>query len=243
VGAALSRASAQAVTPGDNSPIQIQADSGIEWQQDAHVYIARRQRRRDPRSRRNPCRYADRPLPRGERRRQHRRQYRDLSGRGGGRVTLKRDAQTVVGDRAVYDVDQAIAVVTGKNLQLTTPSDTVTARDSLDWLRPETGRRCPRQRGSDPQRQNRQGRRVDRLSGQDRAGAGNGRCASRADLGPSRRNLWSRRRVTRRASAAASASESRSAGSMRKAMSSSTTRPIPGAAISASTRPIPASRR
>ncbi len=31
-----------------------------------------------------------------------------------GHVTLKRDTQTVVGDRADYDVDQAIAVVTGK---------------------------------------------------------------------------------------------------------------------------------
>jgi lipopolysaccharide export system protein LptA len=39
----------------------------------------------------------------------------------------------VVGDRAVYGVDQAIAVVTGKGLKLTTPSDVVTARDSLEW--------------------------------------------------------------------------------------------------------------
>src|SRR5205085_2743983 len=50
-----------------------------------------------------------------------------------GRVTLKRDQQIVTGDRAVYDVDKAIAVVTGKGLKLTTPSDTVTARDSLEW--------------------------------------------------------------------------------------------------------------
>jgi lipopolysaccharide export system protein LptA len=39
----------------------------------------------------------------------------------------------VVGDRAVYDVDAAIAVITGKNLKLTTATDTVTARDSLEW--------------------------------------------------------------------------------------------------------------
>src|SRR5229473_5950374 len=129
----LSPAGAQAVTPGDNSPIQIQADSGIEWQQEAHVYIARGNAvvTRGPGEM-----HADTLIA----------HYREAKGGGNtganteiyrveaeGRVTLKRDAQTVVGDRAVYDVDQAIAVVTGKNLQLTTPSDTVTARDSLDW--------------------------------------------------------------------------------------------------------------
>ena len=50
-----------------------------------------------------------------------------------GRVSLKRDTQTVVGDRAVYDVDKAIMVMTGKGLKLTTATDTVTARDALEW--------------------------------------------------------------------------------------------------------------
>jgi lipopolysaccharide export system protein LptA len=132
-GVALSRASAQVLNPGDNSPIQIQADSGIEWQQEAHVYIARG----NAVVTRGPGEiHADTLIA----------HYREAKGGGNtganteiyrveaeGRVTLKRDAQTVVGDRAVYDVDQAIAVVTGKGLQLTTPTDTVTARDSLDW--------------------------------------------------------------------------------------------------------------
>ncbi len=39
----------------------------------------------------------------------------------------------MVGDKAVYDIDQAIGVVTGKGLKLTTASDVVTARDSLEW--------------------------------------------------------------------------------------------------------------
>src|SRR5205807_5569336 len=50
-----------------------------------------------------------------------------------GHVTMLRDGQTVVGDRAVYDLDQAIMVVTGKALKLTTATDVVTARDSLEW--------------------------------------------------------------------------------------------------------------
>ncbi|MGE5270702.1 MAG: hypothetical protein ACM3JG_13630, partial [Thiohalocapsa sp.] len=34
-------APAQLAKPNDDQPLQIQADSGIEWQQDAHLYIAR----------------------------------------------------------------------------------------------------------------------------------------------------------------------------------------------------------
>jgi len=133
IGLPLSRAGAQAAPPGDNPPLQIQADSGIEWQQDAHLYIARG----NAVAIRGPGEiHADTLIA----------HYREAKGGGNtganteiyrveaeGRVTLKRDTQTVVGDRAVYDVDQAIAVVTGKGLQLTTPTDVVTARDSLDW--------------------------------------------------------------------------------------------------------------
>jgi lipopolysaccharide export system protein LptA len=135
-GVALSPASAQVIAPGDNQPIQIQADSGIEWQQDAHLYIARG----NAVAIRGPGEiHADTLIA----------HYREIKGgktdgnTGGnteiyrveaeGHVTLKRDAQTVVGDRAVYGVDQAIAVVTGKGLKLTTASDVVTARDSLEW--------------------------------------------------------------------------------------------------------------
>ena len=40
------------------------------------------------------------------------------------------------GDRAVYDIDQAVLVMTGHDLKLTTPNDVLTARDT--W---NTGRR------------------------------------------------------------------------------------------------------
>ena len=46
---------------------------------------------------------------------------------------MTREGQTIVGDRAVYDLDQALMVVTGKALKLTTATDVVTARDSLEW--------------------------------------------------------------------------------------------------------------
>lgn len=37
------------------------------------------------------------------------------------------------GDRALYDMDQAVMVMTGKNLKLTTPQDVLTARDVMEY--------------------------------------------------------------------------------------------------------------
>ncbi len=37
------------------------------------------------------------------------------------------------GDKATYDLDQSVLVMTGRNLKLTTPSDTITARDDLEY--------------------------------------------------------------------------------------------------------------
>jgi lipopolysaccharide export system protein LptA len=128
---------AQLLNPsGDNLPLQVQADSGIEWQQDQKLYIARGNAvaTRGPASVRADMLVA------------HYREVKGSSAAGNtggnteiyrveaeGGVTMTRDGQTVIGDRAVYDLDQALMVVTGKALKLTTATDTVTARDSLEW--------------------------------------------------------------------------------------------------------------
>jgi lipopolysaccharide export system protein LptA len=39
----------------------------------------------------------------------------------------------VLGDRAVYDMDQAVLVVTGHALRMTTPNDVLTARDTMEY--------------------------------------------------------------------------------------------------------------
>jgi lipopolysaccharide export system protein LptA len=114
----------------DERPIAISADSGIEWQQDAQVYIARG----NAVAKRGTSEvHADTLIA----------HYRPSKGSGGeneiyrldaeGHVTIKGERQTVVGDKAVYDVDQQIGIVTGKGLKLTTATDVVTARDSLEW--------------------------------------------------------------------------------------------------------------
>lgn len=123
----------------DDEPIRIQADSGIEWQQNSRLYIARG----------NAVAARGANEVRADTLIAH---YREKAAAGGGsgtqegggnteifrveaigNVRLTRDANTVTGDRAVYDVDQGIAVVTGKGLKLTTATDVVTARDSLEW--------------------------------------------------------------------------------------------------------------
>jgi lipopolysaccharide export system protein LptA len=137
VGMPANRLASQLLNPSnENLPLQVQADSGIEWQQDAQAYIARG----NAVATRGPTQvHADTLIAR----------YRDAKGGGNsgntggntdiyrveadGHVTLTREGQTIIGDRAVYDLDQALMVVTGKTLKLTTATDLVTARDSLEW--------------------------------------------------------------------------------------------------------------
>jgi lipopolysaccharide export system protein LptA len=114
----------------EDRPIEISADRGIEWHQDEHVYIARG----------NAAAKRGTTEVRADTLTAH---YRPSKGTGGeteiyrleadGHVSIKGERQTVVGDRAVYDVDQQIGVVTGKELKMTTATDLVTARDSLEW--------------------------------------------------------------------------------------------------------------
>src|SRR5713101_7775137 len=86
----------------EDRPIEVSADSGIEWQQDAQVYIARG----NAMAKRGTTEvHADTLTA----------HYRPSKGTGGeneiyrldadGHVTIKGEKQTVVGDQAVYDVD------------------------------------------------------------------------------------------------------------------------------------------
>jgi lipopolysaccharide export system protein LptA len=144
----LPRAVAQGLSlsgVSEDRPIEVSADHGIEWQQDAQVYIARG----NAMAKRGTTEvHADTLTA----------HYRPIKGTGGkaseskgskaedtggeteiyrldadGHVTIKGERQTVVGDQAVYDVDQQFGIVTGKALKMTTATDVVTARDSLEW--------------------------------------------------------------------------------------------------------------
>lgn len=50
-----------------------------------------------------------------------------------GKVRINSPTETVTGERAVYDMDQAVMLMTGGGLRLVTPNQTLTARDSLEY--------------------------------------------------------------------------------------------------------------
>ncbi|HEX6442499.1 MAG TPA: LptA/OstA family protein [Stellaceae bacterium] len=139
------RAAAQLLNPSsDNQPLQVQADSGIEWQQNEKLYIARGNAvaTRGPASVRADTLIAHYREVKGGGPNTNTTTNTDINTGGNteiyrveaeGNVTMTREGQTILGDRAVYDLDQALMVVTGKALKLTTATDTVTARDSLEW--------------------------------------------------------------------------------------------------------------
>jgi len=50
-----------------------------------------------------------------------------------GQVHIFTPTDQAWGDHAIYDIDQAVLVLTGKHLRLTTPQDVLTARDAMEY--------------------------------------------------------------------------------------------------------------
>jgi lipopolysaccharide export system protein LptA len=50
-----------------------------------------------------------------------------------GNVHIYTPTDEAVGDKAIYDIDQAVLVMTGHAMKLTTPQDVMTARDSMEY--------------------------------------------------------------------------------------------------------------
>lgn len=109
-------------------PVAVEADQGIEWLQERQVYIA----------------HGNAKAVRGEVTvyGQTLTAYYRKTPSGGSdiwrleaedNVKITTPTDTAVGDRAVYDVDNGIFVLTGKKLQLDTPKAVITARDSLEY--------------------------------------------------------------------------------------------------------------
>ena len=113
---------------GSGAPIEITASNGIEWDRDAKRYVATGNaaaRQGDTTV------YGDRLVA----------WYRDAATGGTeifryeaiGNVRFETPTQKVEGDRGIFDVDSEVVVVTGRALRLTTPTDTLTARDTLEY--------------------------------------------------------------------------------------------------------------
>ena len=157
IGATVPPAVAQGLVGGSGSgPLEINATDGIEWRRDEQVYIARGDASA---SRGGVTVYGDRLIahyretegsPDGG----SRTRSRDNDGNGGqqgtdaglstggteiyrleavGKVRIVDDRSTSRGDKAVYDLDQQVVVMTGDDLLFETEQETITAADSLEY--------------------------------------------------------------------------------------------------------------
>ncbi len=124
-------------------PVEVTSEDGIEWRQQEQVVIARGNARA---VRAGVTLDADRLIARYRPRSGQAAQATATSGDAGmggsneiwrmeaeGNVRIRTATDRAAGDRAVYDMDQAVMVLTGRNLWLETPDNRITARDSLEY--------------------------------------------------------------------------------------------------------------
>lgn len=113
---------------GGDGPIQIEADEGIEWQRANQLYVARGNARA---SQGGVTVAADeliayyRPNAAGENE-----IYRiDANGN----VRIVSENEVAESEKAVYDIDGGVLVLTGETVRLDTVQDTIIAHDSLEY--------------------------------------------------------------------------------------------------------------
>ena len=141
--ATLQASRAQQLDLAHGGPIAITASEGIEWRQEQREVIARGNARA---VRQNVTVMADRLTafyrPRNGAPVQPAQSIVTGPDTGGneiyrvqadGGVRIFTPTDQAQGDRAVYDLDQAVLLLTGRSLKLTTPDDVLTARDTLEY--------------------------------------------------------------------------------------------------------------
>lgn len=166
-------AQAQGIDLSGGGPVDVTSTDGIEWRQTEQVIIARGNARA---TREAVTVDSDRLMARyrpagGAQAAQPARPpgqapgFGDSSGGSNeiwrleaeGHVVIRTATDTARGDRGVYDMDQAVLVLTGRELSLTTPSQVLTARDSLEYW---SQRRMAVARGNAVAVDNQEGRRI-----------------------------------------------------------------------------------
>ena len=132
---------AQSVDLNQGGPIEVTARDGMEWRQNEQLVIARGAARA---VRGGVTIESDLLLARYRPRGGAPAEARPPSeGPGGaseiwrleaeGSVVITTATDRAEGDRAIYDMDQAVMVLTGRNLRLTSPDNVLTARDSVEY--------------------------------------------------------------------------------------------------------------
>lgn len=133
-------AAAQSLDLTQGGPIEITATDGIEWRQQEQVVLARGEARA---VREGVTVDADRLIaryrPRGGSAAPAQPGASPVSGseiwrlEAEGDVRITSATERATGQRAVYDMDQAVMVLSGQGLALDTPDQRITARESLEY--------------------------------------------------------------------------------------------------------------
>ena len=128
LGGGASPVRAQLLQQEGDDPVTIEADDGIEWVRDDKLYIARG----NAKAVRGTLTVSADTLTAAYR-------AKDTGGsevyrlEALGNVVIVSAEDRAVGDRAVYDIDQQVIVLTGEGLSFKSGIDTITARDSLEY--------------------------------------------------------------------------------------------------------------
>lgn len=142
---------AQGIDLSGGGPVEVTATDGIEWRQAEQVVIARGNARA---VRGDVTVTADRLIARYRPAADGAARQGDAGPTAGGdlwrleaegRVRIATATDQGQGDRAVYDIDQQVLVLSGRDLALTTPQQRITARDSLEYW---SGRKMAVARGN-----------------------------------------------------------------------------------------------
>ena len=113
---------------GNNVPIEVFADNGIEWMQNEKLFIARG----------NAKAVRDGVTVTGDTLKAYYREKPDGENEifrldADGNVTIATATETVTGNAATYNVDDSALIMRGSPARLVTPTDTVIAYDRLEY--------------------------------------------------------------------------------------------------------------
>ncbi len=121
-------ASAQELSSSSDEPVEITADGSLEWNRNEKLFIARD----NAKAKQGESSIAAAKLTA---------HYRD--GQGGGmdihrveadsNVELSSKDSTAYGQRADYDLAKGVAIMTGDNLKMVSPNQTVTAKERFEY--------------------------------------------------------------------------------------------------------------
>lgn len=124
-------AAAQGMAVGSlagSQPIEIQARDALEWDRDGKRYVARGEARAI-----QGATSVDAETLTAHYREQPNQGTQIFRLEATGKVRIATATEQAVADRAIYDIDTKVLVLTGDNLKLTATNLTVTARDSLEY--------------------------------------------------------------------------------------------------------------